>query len=377
MNSIYGKRRTNNGRSSARAVNLLRLLLGYASLVLMVPLPAHSAQETGGAAPAQMSADEEWKELRDIGRPTAPQSGNAPEAAERTRQRIASDMVRDADRLKTFYTRNANHEAAEQAKRLEALALVFAWQAGDDRSLDRCRSAVADVRKNTKVPAAERSEVAAFFENVGVEKRNGLSPAERLAAYEETARKLATEFPDLPDAYEALVHIASDSSDDRAAMLAAELAKMDRAPAWVKREARMISARYELIGRSAAEQTNLIFAADNPFAKAAGKPLVIYTWATFHPPSITGAKELLAQVPASVALIGICLDQRDLKPARALAQNESLPGEQIFDWLGRRGEVAEALAAVEPGLVYVADSKGVIRSVSAQRNLHAALAGAQ
>lgn len=361
----------------SRNVILARSSCWVAALLGAVAISQHelTAAQPSKEVAAEKSVDEEWQEIKNLGpKNFSGATGNGKLTAEQARREFAQELVRDAEQLEKFQAKHPDHAAAKEAKRREALTLLQAWQAGDESREPRRKQLVADLRKDLSLPARQRSEVAAFSENIGVEKRANLSPAARLAAYEEVARALVVEFPDLPDAYEALVQIAKDSPDERAPQIVKDVLAWERTPAAIKKEARAIADRYSLLGKNIAEPTRLVFAQNNPFSNALGSRLVVYTWSSQHAPSIARAKELAAQLPAQTKLIGVCLDQRDLAPAKARAQAEALPGEQIYDWLGRRGEVAEALGAVDPGLIYLVDAKGVIRSVSAQRDLTAALA---
>lgn len=340
------------------------------SVSVPTPLPARQAEED--LTPVVLkSADETWRELENVA-----QDGlrRRDTTSALSNEQALAEMLASAEAFKEFYTTYPDHASAAEAKRREALVLIQAWRSGDETQQARRKAAVSNVRKDPDIPAARRSEVAALADNIVVEKRAGLSLEARLEAYERVARGLVSEFPDLPDAYEALVHIAKDSSDAKASAIASHLLAWADAPAWVKQEAKALADRYALIGTSVFDLTKAIIARDNPFEPLKGRPIAIYTWATTHPPSLSNAKELTSKLTRDFRIVGICLDQRDLAPAKRIAQEEALPGEQIYDWLGRRGEVAEALGAVDPGLVYLADDKGIVRSVSAQRNLAAAMA---
>jgi len=350
------------------------LPLGLLTLLLSSSLSGASAQP--GPAAAAKKADEEWLALKDLGQPKSQSPGGpvSPAAAAQARQQFAVGLVRDADRLKEFRTTNPAHAGAKKAKRLEALLLVQAWRAGASSSASRRTQLVAEIRGDASLPAASRAEVAALAEHVAVAKRPGLSRDGRLAAYEQAVRGLTAEFPELPNGYESLVQIAKDSSDAKAQAIARNVLGLAAAPATVKAEAQILLDRHALVGRPVAELVRPILGAANPIERAKGRPLVLYSWATFAAGSHALAADLAARTPAGVALVGLCLDFRDLAPAKALATAQKLPGEQLYDWLGRRGEVAERLKLTDPALAFVIDAGGIIRAVSAQRDLPATLA---
>jgi hypothetical protein len=338
-----------------------------------VCLAAVAAEPPGLSSSA---ADAAWERVKSLGKPSdlALPATASPAAVAHARNQAAAQLVADADNLKAFYSKYPDHLQAHEAKRLEALSLIFAWRLGDSTQETRRRQLVSEVRRDPALPAAKRGEVAAYADNVEVLMRASLSPTGRLAAFESVVRALVAEFPTVPDGYESLVQIAKASSDDKTQSIAREVIAMPSAPASAKAEAKALLDRYALVGKSVAELAKPILGSNNAVDRAAGHPLVIYSWGTFSPASIVLGKKVLAQIPSDAAVLGVCLDQRDVAPAKARAGLEKLPGDQVFDWLGRKGELAERLSLTEPGLVYVVDGKGLVRSVSAQHDLPAAFA---
>ncbi len=352
--------------------SFLRFILATALSALAAS--AQSGQTEPGAAAAPASADAEWAALRNLGRPQSPPAAGVPASPARARDREIAARLAEADRLRDFRLRHPAHAAATEAKRLEAKALLHAKALGDTAQDGRRSQLVGEIRRDAAIALPLRAEVAAFSDNLDVSRLPGLTRDSRLAAYERVARALNAEFPALPDGCESLVRIAKDSPDDRAQAIAREVLSLAAAPAQARAEAQILLDRHALVGRPLREAGGLILASSAPAAAGGGRPVIIYTWASFSPGSVAQAGRIAELAPAHARLVGVCLDQRDLAPARALAATGQLPGEQVFDWLGRRGELAETLKLAEVGLVYVADAGGVIRSVSAQRNLAEALA---
>ncbi|MBA3849574.1 MAG: hypothetical protein C0502_06205 [Opitutus sp.] len=351
------------------------------ALLLLSALPSVLAQPAAPPANANpnanaAAADAAWAALksRGPGQPVDVPAGTDAASARQARADAIAAYLRDADDLRDFRLRFADHAAANEARLLEAQALLRTKALGDTAQDARRDQLVADIRRDTAIPVARRAPLAAYSDNLEVSRTPGLTGDARLAAYERTARALNSEFPTMPDGYESLVQIAKVSPDDRAQAIAREILAHPGAPAHAKAEARMLGERHALVGRPLREAAGPILANTAPQAAAGGRPVVLYTWASFSPPSLAQARRLAGLAPGGARLVGVCLDQRTLAPARALAAEQALPGEQVFDWLGRRGELAEALKLTEVGLVYTVDSAGTIRSVSAQRDLAAALA---
>lgn len=341
------------------------------SLVSLLTLPLVIAQQSGSTSnlkPSVASAQDEWQTLQAIEGRVFPAS--AARAAGRTD--AISSFVADANALKAFYERNPTSPNVADAMRLEALSLLRAAQLGDKAQDVRRRKLVSDVRQRKDLPLIKRVEVAATADNLDVEQAT-LTGDTRMAAYESTARDLVKEFPALPHVYQSLLSVAKNSPDLRAQAIAQDIVGMPAAPASVRAEAKLVLNRFSLVGKSAGHATQAILGNNNAFQRASGKHLIVYSWSSDSASSILVAKSLVENARPGAAFVGVCLDQRDLAPAKKLAMQENLPGEQIYDWLGRRGEVAERLSLTDPGVVYVVGPDAVIRDISAQRDLAKAL----
>jgi len=321
------------------------------------------------------NADQEWESLKLLGKVTRPRSASSdPAEVERARQKFTAELLRDADRLKNFQARNPEHSKHKEAKRLEALFLVRAWQAGETTQELRRKQLVEAIRSDATLDPAARSEVAALADHLTVAKNTALSRSEKLSAYEEVLRGLTAEFPMLPNGYEALVNIAKDSPDERALAIVRDVLAMPQASNPAKAEAQTLLDRFALLGKSLPELVRPIVGPDHAMRRAHGQPVVIYSWASSSRGSIVRAKAITGNVPPGAVVVGVCLDRQELESAKSRAVAERLPGEQVFDALGRHGVLAGRLNLTDHGLIYLADGNGIIRSVSAHRDLAAAFA---
>lgn len=352
--------------------------------VSLVLLPSYLCAQSGAAkaAPPETArpqpvivltpADIAWLSLKAASRDASVTKGAANATAlAQAQEKAKTDALQEADNYKDFYTKNPKHIRVREARAQEALALLRAWSAGDTSQDKRREQLIFGVRRDTAIPLALRARVAAWSDHLTVAKQPSLSQNDRFLAYEKAIRGLMREFPTLPDGYEALGRLARDASDERAVSIARELVRKP-VPAAVKADAQRLLNRYALIGRPLADVVKPVLGSTNAFTGPAGHGTIIYTWSTWSRPSIELAKRIVAGAPPGTKTIGINLDA-DTPVAKGMAANEKLSGDQFY-LAGPDDELARQLELSTPALVYVADSKGRIRSVSGQHNLNAAIA---
>jgi hypothetical protein len=276
-----------------------------------------------------------------------------------------ASLIQDADRFKDFYSKHPNHGQAKNAKASEALMLLRAAFQGDTSQDGRRNQVAAAVRHDKNVDAPLRAEVFALTDTVSILRQGGLSRDARLGAFEAATRDLIAEFPDLQNGYESLLGIARDSSDAKAPVLAKELIGLSNVPAWIKTEAQLVADRAALVGQSLVTVTASAAGDNSVFAQANGRPVIVYSWRTDAPYSVARAKRITDLAPQSAVIVGVCLDP-DPSGAQAQAASLGLPGTQLTD---TATAVASALKFTAPGLIYAADSSGIIRTISAQNRL--------
>jgi len=107
-----------------------------------------------------------------------------------------------------FQSRYAEHPRTNEAKRLEALALLEAASVGN-RTLDARRSQlVSGLRAESALPSLQRCEIVARFKSLDVERLPWTARTERLTGYTTIARSLIEEFPNVSVCYESLLSLA-------------------------------------------------------------------------------------------------------------------------------------------------------------------------
>lgn len=319
--------------------------------------------------PAMSAADQKWARVRALMAPPpyiAP-SGQAQglEAQALAKQQQAQQYLRTADAAKAFAAEHPDHSQAKEARRVAAKSLLQAGMIGELSREREAKQLVEEVRRDQAIPAKARLELVSLSEIVR------LRPLMKdrvkfLAAQEKLSRELIVEFPQESDAYETLLRVAENQPKDADAIrLAREVVAMP-ASADIKAAAQTLLDRHALVGQSLAAIAESALGKDNPISKVKGRGIVVYTWATFSPSSMNVSKHLAKSVPPDTQLVGINFDS-DVAVAQAKAASEGLPGELIYDARGFESPLAQALKFKRLGVVYVANRKGVVRSISAQR----------
>lgn len=308
--------------------------------MLATPLPPPS----NGAVPPQASTPEDRAQLRR-------QTGERFRAA--------------AERAKAFREQYPDSVQAAEAKQIEAKSLLNAALAGDNSQEARASSLVAEIRRDERLPAKVRMQTAALANIVSI-RPMARERVKYLAAHEQAARDLIAEFPAEAGAYEGLLRLAENHPEDAEAVrIAGDVVRM--APMTkVKADARVVLDRHALVGQSLRGIVEQAIGQNSAMDATVGRGVILYTWSVLSPGSVAMAKNLAKSAPATVRLVGINLDQ-DVAGAQGMASDQALPGDQLYDARGLEGPLAQALKLRRAGEVYVADSRGVIRSVSAQR----------
>lgn len=207
---------------------------------LLILLMLHCVCSHAAFCQSAKSADVvDWDSLRDTSGmrqlDIAESTTNAGLLTRRTT--VIDSHIEQADRLRTFRSRNTGHAKAKEAMALEALELLYAAYAGDDTQKERRRDLVEQVRSDAALKVEDRASVAAYAENLQVFRDRSLTEIERALAYEAVARGLVAEFPEVPTAYESLWGIAQSLPVERRAEIAVELLDLP-APGHVKDSAR-------------------------------------------------------------------------------------------------------------------------------------------
>lgn len=277
----------------------------------------------------------------------------------------AERFVALADALREFYTEHPTAPQAGEAKRLEAQNLFFAAQAGDHSKEGRWQTLADEVRRDERLPAADRFTIAAQADYLNVARNRNLTALQRLEAQVQVARGHITEFPGEPGGYEALLALARSAPLAQGRAWAGEVAAMP-APLGVKLAANRLAARFALVGQKLGP---VLAEAGYPDVLQAGQPLIIYAWATWSEGSQVLAEHLASRF-GGAQLLGLCLDE-NVTAAEAVATKRNLPGRQVYDDRATEGALAQALKLGDAGWVVVVDRTGTVVTVRGQDDLNA------
>lgn len=321
-----------------------------------------SSTATSAPAPTASTADLAWANLNGeaMGGPGGGMEpvANLDLAARKEAQ--ARHFAATVDLAKDFYTRHPRHAKAVEARKLEAIMLVRAVQSGDTSIEGRMEAVVESFCSDQSIPELQRAEVAGTHAFTGILRRN-LKGKELSAAYEDTARRLIVLYPAQPQGYESLLAIAGGNETTKGRSLAQELVQMP-APATVKQNARLLVDRIDLVGTPLSQVLSDAGAKEAQAALQAGKPTIIYTWASWSPGSVALGEMLAKRKGATANIIGLNLDQ-DTAAAGELAKAHKLPGRLHYDNRSVQGALAKRLRVNGAPLVYFVDAQGVIRDV--------------
>ena len=330
--------------------------------VVSIADPASPESTTAG------SADAQWSEIVSLMTPLTPAASASyrdPAVLADFRRQQADRFLLAADKAGAFAAANASHARADEARGIEAKALLQAAMAGDASQQARADGLVTSLRHDGKLAARTRLELVALADIVRL-RPLGADRDRFTAAHEEAARALIAEFPEEPGGYERLLRQAENHFDDAAAVrIARDVAQMT-APAGIREAARVILERHALAGQSLREIARQALGEGNLITAVQDRGIILYTWSSAVAGSITTGKDLARMAPTEALLVGINVDA-DTTAAVAVAQAEKLSGEQLYDARGFDSALAQALKLRRVGEVYVADQKGIIRSVSARR----------
>jgi hypothetical protein len=271
----------------------------------------------------------------------------------------AKSFSRTAAKAKDFYTKYPGHAKRDEAKLVEVRALVAASQAGDSSVDGELTKLVQAARADLSIPSALRVQMVSAYAFPKA-MRNAKNHEGRLLEAAKVARSLAVEFPDQPQGPESLINIAASVDATTGRNIAQEVMAMRTSPV-MRERAQALLDRLDLTGKPIAVELEGAEISSARSGLVAGRPTVVYTWASWSPGSIKLAAELKKQNP-SANIMGICLDE-DIESAAVLAEREGLPGKLIYDSRGRDGALAKRLKIRGAPDVILIDNQGVIRDV--------------
>jgi hypothetical protein len=361
--------RTMKNIQSVLALSAASLLLATTGLAQNIgPAKTDGTPVPPATKPAAVltEADRAWLDLKAAAfAPTSAPTSKDPQARQAYQAEQARMFLRTAERARKFHQENAGHAKSPEAKLIEVRALVGASQAGDAAIDGRLTEAVETFRRDPAIPASLRVQIVAAYAFPKA-MRTAQSREGRLAEAVLVARSLAVEFPDQPQGADSLVNLAAVFPSAEARQLINEVLAMP-APAASKEGARALMGRLELVGKPVAAEFDGADLSATKAALTAGRPTLIYTWASWSPGSFALAADLRKLNPTA-NIVGLNLDE-DTATAEAMATKENLVGKQIYDKRGRQGSLAQRLKVRGAAQVILTDAAGVILDVRGETDL--------
>jgi hypothetical protein len=354
------------------------VLFGFLGGTILI-LHATSNQPNGTSS---STVDDRWRHLQRFEHtpPSVPAGSDISSSAatlsslSTTETATAAGYIQRADELVDFYTKNPTHVGVQEARRLEALMLLYARFNGDNSTNSRCDAAVEEVRRDMSLPTEERYAIALLRDYQGAALQAFDSEEHRRAEFESILRALLQEFPNIPGPYKALLNLAQDCAEGQGTRIASDLLKMN-APQDVKVAAQTLVERNALVGQPLAKLLSATLAADKIPAISQNHITILYAWASWNECALITARQIADKAPTGATIIGVNFDQ-DSSTARKVAKDCALPGVQLYDAAGLDGKLARKLKLMGESVVMVTSRNGLISTVSGRIDLAAKILNA-
>jgi len=273
-----------------------------------------------------------------------------------------------ADQARDFNQQFPQDSHAREARKLEITALLGATIDGNPATEARLQAAALAFEGDIGNSESDRAIVAGFH-YFHLASQNIKQPADEPVLFEGVARRLMQEFPGQPQGFESLLTLAYRAGEAQSRALASELAG-SAAPDHVRAGAQ------KLLTQLALKDQPLSSVAPALAGALAGKPAVIYVWASWSPDSLALAQMLGTRQLDSATWIGLNVDDTSAQgAARQASAAGRFPGQQTYDDRGMDGALAATLGVSRVPWVCLVDSQGVIRDVRGLDDLATKLTG--
>lgn len=333
---------------------------------------AYAQQGNGNTAtanPKSPQAEDAWGIVRQYDRTISPISHrSSPSNTSQTQIDEGAEYIQRANALDAYLTAYPDSSHASEARRIEAFNLLNAVYRGAKSDSNRCTALVADVRKDSNLPATERFAVAMMADLQSASQDSFASDEARQALVEKTLRALIAEFPTIPQPIQTYLSFAECCTAPRSTRIASDTLSMPNLPDSVRAKASRLQSRYALLGKSILGQFAGASAISSLVARSKHGPVIVYSWASWDEGSLMNGSTIEQYAPQSSIIIGINVDN-DVALAKQTAADKRLPGFQLYDPSGLASVIAAKLGLPAEGVVIIADKNGTIKSVDAQIQL--------
>lgn len=287
----------------------------------------------------------------------------------------AAAFLEAANDAREFASRFPQSQRVRTARKMEALNLVRAAEAGAVEVEERARSAGLRFRNDAGNDEQDRFQVAAAMVHLEVARKRLSTNEEILAEHERRADDLLAEFPDNPEVYRMYTGIMRNTDRATAARLASKVINM-ASPGEIKELAQTILDQYELVGTKPDIQFDDVDGSRFDLASLKGKIVVIEVWNGAMGRRVNDV--ILGDRRSQIALVGLNIDQDDASDsARVSAGATRGPAASYFDRRGMQSPLARLLHVYDAPCVFVLDRAGTVMGSGRLHDLASLLAEAR
>ncbi len=249
--------------------------------------------------------------------------------------------------------------------------LTTAYRFGNTNVMARLMELEAEKLKNPNLPEEERFNLKAQALDRSVRAKMATNRGQALQEYEDGIRQLMKEYPNRREVYQMLLGLASKSSMDKSRSLAEDIVA-GQAPEEIKRQAKAMLKRMDMVGRKPAIKFTAIDGREVDMEKLMGKVVLIDFWATWCGPCVAelpNVKEVYDKFHSKgFEIVGISLD-KDKDALTQFIAKEKMAWPQYFDGKGWENAISQEFGINSIPAMWLVDKSGQIRDLNGRDQL--------